>query len=154
MTLKEGQSITRPPLLEGSNYATWKPVMRSFLKSLDERAWKAVRRGWTEPMMNNLTGEPVPKPEALWTEDEDKASMGNSKAMNAIFSAVNENVMKLIINCEVAKEAWDILQIAYEGTDKVCNSRMKAVTTKFEEMKMKESESITEYNTRVLELSN
>ncbi|CAM8983836.1 unnamed protein product [Rhodiola kirilowii] len=42
MTLKEGQSITRPPLLEGSNYATWKPVMRSFLKSLDERAWKAV----------------------------------------------------------------------------------------------------------------
>ncbi|CAM8880526.1 unnamed protein product [Rhodiola kirilowii] len=25
MTLKEGQSITRPPLLEGSNYACWKP---------------------------------------------------------------------------------------------------------------------------------
>ncbi|CAM8956647.1 unnamed protein product [Rhodiola kirilowii] len=119
MTLKEGQSITRPPLLEGSNYATWKPVMRSFLKSLDEKAWRAVMRGWTEPMMNNLTGEPVPKPEALWTEEEDKASLGNSKAMNAIFSAVDENVMKLIINCEVAKEAWDILQTAFEGTDKV-----------------------------------
>ncbi|CAM8877520.1 unnamed protein product [Rhodiola kirilowii] len=154
MTLKEGQSITRPPLLEGSNYATWKPVMRSFLKSLDEKAWRAVIRGWTEPMMNNLTGEPVLKPEALWTEDEDKASMGNSKAMNAIFSAVNENVMKLIINCEVAKEAWDILQTAFEGTDKVRNSRMQAVTTKFEEMKMKEDENISEYNTRVLELSN
>ncbi|CAM8934302.1 unnamed protein product [Rhodiola kirilowii] len=154
MTLKEGQSITRPPLLEGSNYATWKPVMRSFLKSLDERAWKVVLRGWTEPTMNNLTGEPVPKPEALCTEDEDKASMGNSKAMNAIFSTVNENVMKLIINCEVTKEAWDILQTAFEGTDKVRNSRMQAVTTKFEEMKMKEDENISEYNTRVLELSN
>ncbi|CAM8977850.1 unnamed protein product [Rhodiola kirilowii] len=154
MTLKEGQSITRPPLLEGLNYATWKPVMRSFLKSLDEKAWRAVMRGWTKPMMNNLTGEPVPKPEALWTEEEDKASMGNSKAMNAIFSAVDENVMKLIINCEVAKEAWDILQTAFEGTDKVRNSRMQAVTTKFEEMKMKESETIAEYNTRVLELSN
>ncbi|CAM8934657.1 unnamed protein product [Rhodiola kirilowii] len=105
-------------------------------------------------MMNNLTGEPVLKPEALWIEDEDKASMGNSKAMNAIFSAVNENVMKLIINCEVAKEAWDILQTAFEGTDKVRNSRMQAVTTKFEEMKMKEDENISEYNTRVLELSN
>ncbi|CAM8902664.1 unnamed protein product [Rhodiola kirilowii] len=55
MTLKEGQSITRPPLLEGSNYATWKPVMRSFLKSLDEKAWKAVLKGWTKPIMNNLT---------------------------------------------------------------------------------------------------
>ncbi|CAM8978333.1 unnamed protein product [Rhodiola kirilowii] len=154
MTLKEGQSITRPPLLEGSNFATWKPVMRSFLKSLDEKAWKAVLRGWTEPTMTNLTGEPVPKPEALWTEDEDKASVGNSKAMNAIFSAVDKNVMKLIINCEVAKEAWDILQTAFEGTDKVRNSRMQAVTTKFEEMKMKENESIAEYNTRVLELVN
>ncbi|CAM8943740.1 unnamed protein product [Rhodiola kirilowii] len=148
MTLKEGQSITRPPLLEGSNYATWKPLMRSFRKSLDERAWKAVLKGWNEPMMNNLTGEPVPNPEALWTEEEEKASMGNSKAMNAIFSAVDENVMKLII------EAWDILQTAFEGTNKVCNSRMQAVTTMFEEMKMKESETITEYNTRVLELSN
>ncbi|CAM8913576.1 unnamed protein product [Rhodiola kirilowii] len=56
MPLKEGQSITRPPLLEGSNYATWKPMMRSFLKSLDEKAWMTVQRGWTEPMMNNLTG--------------------------------------------------------------------------------------------------
>ncbi|CAM8905770.1 unnamed protein product [Rhodiola kirilowii] len=154
MPLKEGQSITRPPLLEGSNYATWKPMMRSFLKSLDEKAWMTVQRGWTEPMMNNLTGEPVLKPKTLWSEEENKASMGNAKAMNAIFSAVDENVMKLIINCEVAKEAWDILQTAFEGTDKVRNSRMQAVTTKFEEMKMKESESIAEYNTRVLELSN
>ncbi|CAM8914479.1 unnamed protein product [Rhodiola kirilowii] len=154
MPLKEGQSITRPPLLEGSNYATWKPMMRSFLKSLDEKAWMTVQRGWTEPMMNNLTGEPVLKPETLWSEEENKASMGNAKAMNAIFSAVDENVMKLIINCEVAKKAWNILQTAFEGTDKVRNSRMQAVTTKFEEMKMKESESIAEYNTRVLELSN
>ncbi|CAM8990835.1 unnamed protein product [Rhodiola kirilowii] len=73
-------------------------------------------------MMENLTGEVVPKPEALWTEADEKASMGNSKAMNAIFSGVDENVQKLIINCEVAKEAWDILQTAYEGTDKVRNS--------------------------------
>ncbi|CAM8940406.1 unnamed protein product [Rhodiola kirilowii] len=54
MTLKEGQSTTRPPLLEGSNYASWKPKMKSFLKSLDERAWKAVLTGWTEPTMENL----------------------------------------------------------------------------------------------------
>ncbi|CAM8956810.1 unnamed protein product [Rhodiola kirilowii] len=154
MTLKEGQSTTRPPLLEGSIYASWKPKMKSFLKSLDERARKAVLTGWTEPTMENLTGEAVPKPEALWTEAEDKAFMGNSKAMNAIFFGVDENVMKLIINCEVAKEAWDILQMAYEGTDKVRNSRMQIVTTEFEEMKMKDSETLPEFNARVLDLSN
>ncbi|CAM8907116.1 unnamed protein product [Rhodiola kirilowii] len=154
MTLKEGHSITRPPLLEGSNYASWKPKMKSFLKSLDERAWKAVLTGWTEPMMENLTREAVPKLDALWTEVDDKASMRHSKAMNAIFSGVDENVMKLIINCEVAKEAWDILQIAYEGTDKVHDPRMQIVTTKFKEMKMKDSETLPEFNARVLDLSN
>ncbi|CAM8923580.1 unnamed protein product [Rhodiola kirilowii] len=154
MTLKEGQSTTRPPLLEGSNYASWKPKMKSFLKSLDERAWKAVLTRWTKPTMENLTGEAIPKPEALWTEADDNASMGNSKAMNAIFSGVDENVMKLIINCEVAKEAWDILQMAYEGTDKVRNSRMQIVTSKFDEMKMKDSEIIPEFHARVLDLSN
>ncbi|CAM8998540.1 unnamed protein product [Rhodiola kirilowii] len=122
MTLKEEQSTTRPPLLEGSNYASWKPKMKSFLKSLDEKAWKAVLIGWTQPMMDNLVGEVVPKPEALWTDADEKTSIGNSKAMNAIFSGVDENMLKLIINCEVAKEAWDILQTSYEGTDKVCNS--------------------------------
>ncbi|CAM8917976.1 unnamed protein product [Rhodiola kirilowii] len=122
MTLKEGQSITHSPLLEGSNYACWKPKMKSFLKSLDEKAWKAILIGWTHPTMANLVGEVVPKLEALWTEDEEKASIGNSKAMNAIFSGVDENVLKLIINCEIAKEAWDILQTAYEGTNKVRNS--------------------------------
>ncbi|CAM8904380.1 unnamed protein product [Rhodiola kirilowii] len=105
-------------------------------------------------MMENLTREAVPKLEALWTEVDDKASMGNSKAMNAIFSGVDENVMKLIINCEVAKEAWDILQTAYEGTDLVRDPRMQIVTTKFEEMKMKDSETIPEFNARVLDLSN
>ncbi|CAM8934293.1 unnamed protein product [Rhodiola kirilowii] len=65
MTLKEGQSITRPPLIEGSNYASWKPKMKYFLKYLDEKAWKAMLIGWTKTMMDNLVGEVVPKPEAL-----------------------------------------------------------------------------------------
>ncbi|CAM8901676.1 unnamed protein product [Rhodiola kirilowii] len=119
MSLKEGQSTTQPPLLEGSNYASWKLKMKSFPKSLDEKAWKAILIGWTQPRMENLVGEVVSKPEAMWTDAVEKATVGNSKAMNAIFSGVDENVLKLIINCEVVKEAWDILQTAYEGTDKV-----------------------------------
>ncbi|CAM8925740.1 unnamed protein product [Rhodiola kirilowii] len=35
MSLKEGQSTTRPPLLEGSNYGYWKSKMKAFLKSLN-----------------------------------------------------------------------------------------------------------------------
>ncbi|CAM8895717.1 unnamed protein product [Rhodiola kirilowii] len=121
MSLKEGQSTNRPPLLEGLNYPYWKSEMKAFLKSLDERAWRAVMIGWTKPMMANPEGAVMPKPEALWSEADDVAAVGNSKALNAIFYGVDENVFKLIAECEVAKEAWDILRIAYEGPDSESN---------------------------------
>ncbi|CAM8994227.1 unnamed protein product [Rhodiola kirilowii] len=121
MNLKEGQSTNRPPLLEGPNYAYWKSKMKTFLKSLDERAWRAVMIGWTEPMMVNSEGAIMPKPEALWSEADDVAAVGNSKALNAIFYGVDENVFKLIAECDVAKEAWDILRIAYEDSDSESN---------------------------------
>ncbi|CAM8978417.1 unnamed protein product [Rhodiola kirilowii] len=121
MSLKEGQSTNRPPLLEGPNYAYWKPRMKAFLKSLDEKAWRAVMIGWTEPIMANPEGAVMPKPEALWSEADDVAAVGNSKALNAIFYGVDENVFKLIAEYEVAKEAWDILRIAYEVPDSESN---------------------------------
>ncbi|CAM9000303.1 unnamed protein product [Rhodiola kirilowii] len=117
MSLKEGQSTNRPPLLEGPNYAYWKSKMKAFLKSLDERAWRAVMIGCSEPMMANPEGAVMPKLEAMWSEADDVAAIGNSKALNAIFYGVDENVFKLIAECEVAKEAWDILKIAYEDPD-------------------------------------
>ncbi|CAM8902854.1 unnamed protein product [Rhodiola kirilowii] len=122
MILKEGQSTNRPPFLKGPNYSYWKSKMKAFLKSIDEKAWRAVLVGWTQPLMANTEGIMVIKPEALWTDADEKAFVGNAKAVNAIFSGLDENVFKLIADCEVAKEACDILRTAYEGTDKVRNS--------------------------------
>ncbi|CAM8895139.1 unnamed protein product [Rhodiola kirilowii] len=98
--------------------------MKALLKTLDERAWKAVLVGWTPPTMTNVEGQVVPKPEERWTKTDDKTAVKNSIAMNAIFSAVDENVFKLIANCEITKDAWEISRIAHEGTDKVRNLRM------------------------------
>ncbi|CAM8940621.1 unnamed protein product [Rhodiola kirilowii] len=154
MSLKEGQSTNRPPLLEGPIYSYWKSKIKAFLKSLDEKAWRDVLVGWTQPLMVNAEGIMVIKPQALWTDADEKASVGNAKAMNAIFSGVDDNVFKLIANCKIAKEACDILKTAYEGTDKVRNCRMQMVTTKFEDLKMKEEETIAEFNARILDLSN
>ena len=64
------------------------------------------------------------------------------------------NVFRLINTCESAKEAWDILETTYEGTDKVKNSRLQLVTTKFENMKMYEEETIREFYVRIRDLSN
>ena len=74
----------------------------------------------------------IPKSEVDWTDAEEQAFVGNSRAINAIFNGVNLNVFKLINSCSSAKEAWKILEVAYKGTTKVKISRLQLVTSKFE----------------------
>jgi gag-polypeptide of LTR copia-type len=138
---REGGSINRPPVLDGSNYGYWKARMCAFMKSLDNKTWKAVLNGWNAPQLSDSDGNPIgPKPEKDWTDDEDEESLGNSRALNAIFNGVDKNVFRLINTCTTAKSAWDILAVAYEGTTKVREQKLQYLTTNFEALVMKEDE--------------
>ena len=57
-----------------------------------------------------------PKANFDWIADEDKQSSNNWKALNAIFNGVSLIQFKSIPTTELAKDAWDILQIKFEGT--------------------------------------
>ena len=78
----------------------------------------------------------------------------NRKALNAIFNGLDLNQHKLIYTMESAKEAWDILQVTYEGTNTVQEARLQLLTTKFENLRMKEDETVGEYNARVCDIAN
>ena len=73
--------------------------MRAFLQSLDEKVWQAVEIGWTKP-----TEVPTD-----WDDTKIKAANFNSRALNALFSAVTNEEFKKISLTETAKEAWTIL---------------------------------------------
>ena len=85
---------------------------------------------------------------------EDKLANNNRKALNAIFNGVDLNQLKLIFTIKSAKEAWDIVQVTYEGTNMVRESRLQLLTTKFENLCMQEDETIGEYNTRACDIAN
>ena len=59
--LREGGSVSRPPLLDGCNYSYWKARMKAFIKALDEKTWRAVLIGWTQLVTKNEAGEEVIK---------------------------------------------------------------------------------------------
>ena len=80
--------------------------MRAFLQSLDEKVWQAVEIGWVKPK----------ETPADWDEAKIKAANFNSRALNALFSAVTNEEFKKISSTETAKESWTILQTTYEGT--------------------------------------
>jgi hypothetical protein len=118
---KEGGLVNRPPLLDGTNYDYWKSRMSVFLKSIDSKTWKAVLKGWEHPVALDKNGNQtnVLKSEEEWTTAEDESSPANSRALNDIFNGVDQNVFRMIKQCNIAKKAWEILEITYEGTSKV-----------------------------------
>ena len=107
--MDKGQSLIIPHLFDGTNYAYWKVRMRAFLQSLDEKVWQAVEIGWTK-----LKEEPTD-----WDDAKIKVVNFNSKALNALFSAVTNEEFKKISSTEIAKKAWTILQTTYERTKTV-----------------------------------
>ena len=88
--------------------------MRAFLQSLDEKVWQAVQIGWTKPK------------EAPADQDyaKVKAENFNSRALNALFSAVTNEEFKKISSTETVKEAWTILQTTYERIKAVKDSKL------------------------------
>ena len=55
--------------------------------------------------MITVDGRLVLKTEIDQTDVEEEASMGNSRALNAIFNGVYLNELKLINSCSLAKNA-------------------------------------------------
>jgi len=131
---KESGFVNRPPLLDSSNYDYWKSRISAFLKSIDRKTWKAVLKGWEHPVALDEDGNitDVLKPEEEWIVAEDELALGNFKALNALFNCVDKNMFRLIKQCIVAKDAWDILKTAHEGTTKVKSAKVQLLTTKFE----------------------
>ena len=141
-----------PPILDGSNYDLWKPRMASYLNSLDNRAWKAILKGWTHPVIIGADNQPTGelKPKENWSKEDDELALANSKTLNSILGGVDRNIFRLINACEVAKDAWEILRSTHEGTSEVKMSRLQFLTTKFENLRMKEEESIKDFHMNIL----
>ena len=98
--MDRGQSLIIPLLVDGSNYAYQKVRTRAFLQSLDEKVQQAVEIGWTKP--KETLSE--------WDDAKIKVANFNSRALNALFSAVTNKEFKKISLTETAMEAWTILQ--------------------------------------------
>ena len=137
--MDRSQSLNAPPYFDGSNYAFWKVRMRAFLCSIDETIWDAVDVGWTRLEAAKFT----------WDKAALTAINANSKALNAIFCDVSPDEFHRISHITIAKEAWQILEITYEGTKKVKDTKLQMLTTQFEELKMSEDESFNSFYSKL-----
>ncbi|MQL99630.1 hypothetical protein Taro_032354, partial [Colocasia esculenta] len=107
--IAEGHSINRPPFFNGTDYSYWKNRIQVFLRAQNYEIWKVVEVG---PYENQ--GE-----EDTWTREQIRKATLNYSAMNMIQCAVHPKEYSRISMCKSAKEMWDKLELLYEGTSQV-----------------------------------
>ncbi|KAH9791901.1 hypothetical protein KPL71_003915 [Citrus sinensis] len=128
--------------------------MRIYLQALDYEIWKVVCDGPFMPLTKNEFGEDIPKPSREWNELEKRKASLNSKAMNALFCALDKKEFHRMSSCESANEIWHKLEVVYEGTNQVKESKISRYTRQYELFQMEQNESVYSMYTRFTDIVN
>jgi len=128
-------------MFDGTNFALWKVRMRTYLMSLGADVWEVVEIGYTKPV--------------VFASKDDKLEFSfNAKAMNAILNGLAESEFVKVMHLDSAKAMWDKLINSYGGNEKVRDAKLQTYRLKFEQLKMNEDETASNYFVRIEELVN
>ena len=116
--------------------------MKAFLCAIDESVWDSVENGYVKPTTTK----------SKWDKAALALANANSKAINAIFCDVSPDEFHRISHVKTAKEAWTILEMTYEGTKKVKDTKLQVLTTGFEEIKMGDDEAFDSFYGKLNEI--
>uniref|UniRef100_A0A2N9HPJ0 Integrase catalytic domain-containing protein n=1 Tax=Fagus sylvatica TaxID=28930 RepID=A0A2N9HPJ0_FAGSY len=72
------------------------------------------------------------------------------EAMSTLYCALDPIEYNRVSGCDSAKEIWDKLEVTYEGTNQVKESKMNMLVHEYELFVMKKDENISEMSTRSL----
>uniref|UniRef100_A0A1J3JTP0 CCHC-type domain-containing protein n=1 Tax=Noccaea caerulescens TaxID=107243 RepID=A0A1J3JTP0_NOCCA len=138
-------------ILDAGNYGYWKSRMRANIQAIDEIAWNMVEVEWSAPTVT-VEGTTSAVPRERWNTSQRDEYKFNARALSQIHASVSQKQFELIQGCVRAKEAWDILQVHFEGTTQVQSSRKDLLATKFENLTMDEHESVADFSSRLSSL--
>nr|XP_016490487.1 PREDICTED: uncharacterized protein LOC107810242 [Nicotiana tabacum] len=152
---EEGQSTYRPPRFNGQYYGWWKTRMHDFIMAEDSELWDVICDGPYVP--TKKVGEPavmVPKTRKEYNDADRKAVEKNFRAKKILVCGIGPDEYNRISACQSAKEIWEALQMAHEGTTQVKQSKIDMLTTEYELFKMKDDKSIQDMHTRFTSIIN
>ncbi|XP_070050157.1 uncharacterized protein [Nicotiana tomentosiformis] len=128
--------------------------MRDHITEEDYELWDIVTDGPLATMKINAKGEEVPKTRADCTADDLRKWEKNAKAKKWLVCGLGPDEYNRIQSCTTAKEIWDTLQVAHEGTAQVKRSKGTLLYSQYENFSMKEGDTIQEMYTRFTTLTN
>ena len=140
------RSILQPqlPIFNGKNYDYWSIKMKTLFRSQD--VWDLVESGFPEPANQQAY-------QALSQAEEDLLKENRQKDARALFiiqQVVEEAIFPKGVVATSSKQAWDNLQSTYQGTRKVKISKLKNLRRDFENLQIKDSDSIDSFFTQAM----
>ncbi|XP_074345799.1 uncharacterized protein LOC141684630 [Apium graveolens] len=136
------------PKLTSTNYGNWSIQMKVLLDSYDN--WDIVESGYDEPT-DAAAEAALSNAEKMILKETRKK---DKKALYIIIQGVDKSTFEKISNAKTAKDAWEILQKSFQGVEKVKKVRLQVLRGEFINLKMKSSENIGEFVTRLKTVTN
>jgi hypothetical protein len=78
----------------------------------------------------------------------------HKKALGLIQQGLNESIFMKIYSATSSKMAWDILETCYQGVSKVKTVKLQNLRRDFENLKIKDNESVDTFMTQVMSVVN
>ncbi|XP_022042121.1 uncharacterized protein LOC110944782 [Helianthus annuus] len=132
------------PKFDG-DYDHWCMVMETLLRSKDY--WVVIENGFREP----TSGEQLIPTQRTTLET---MRIKDLKAKNYLFQLIDKQILKTITQKESAKQIWDAMKTKYKGNTRIKRAQLQRLRKEFETLEMKEGESVTDYFSRVMVISN
>ncbi|XP_038979882.1 uncharacterized protein LOC120109997 [Phoenix dactylifera] len=114
--------------------------MRTLFVSID--LWEIVESGYE-----------ISESSSTLTEAQ-KKELKENKALGMVQRRLSKAIFPRIMGAKATKEASKTLQKEFQGDKKVRAIKLQSLRRHFENMRMKENESVKDYSTRFLELVN
>ncbi|XP_070026662.1 uncharacterized protein [Nicotiana sylvestris] len=127
--------------------------METYTMSYDIKVWHVIKKkNLPIPPKKDENGQVITSTNPLdlddYTDEQAVVITVNEKAKNLLYNAISREEYEKIFSCETAKEMWDKLEVTYEGTNKVKETRINLLVREYELFQMKDGESVEEMFSR------
>ena len=116
--------------------------MENYIQDEDYELWMLIKNGPLIPKKIIEDGNSIPKEPKEFNTEDYKMMEKNAKAKKLLYFGLGADEYTRISECESAKEIWDALLTAHEGTNQVKQSRFELLRRKYELFKMGDRESV------------
>ncbi|XP_052488764.1 uncharacterized protein LOC128041917 [Gossypium raimondii] len=128
-------------IFNGENYHIWVVKMKNYLQAYD--LWKFVYTDVEQALLrDNATVAQI-------KHHSDKGAK-RYKAMSCLQNGILDVIFTCIMACKTPKEAWYKLKEEFQGSDKTRQQQLINLKRDFENLKMKEVETVKQYADRIV----